>query len=200
MNRRNFIKRGAIWCPAIVGLKSYPQALTFADPARVPVTAAGQTCSVVTAWQQTTNNDYWAGSVATYMSQKIKNSFGYDVTICQVDFWFKDISAATNNVYVKARSGYGSTGSDYGSASDTLNLSASYDNWATFTWTGTKPVIPASTDFYVGWYASGSHHCRVGYDTTPPIGTYYEDSTYQFWQNASSKDDSDLVFRIYILQ
>lgn len=200
MNRRSFIKQGALWVPAIVGLKAYPQALTLADPAKVLGGAAALSCSVVTAWQQTTNNDYWGGSTGAFMSQKIKNSFASTVTICQVDFWFKDLSGATNNVYVKARSGYQGTGSDYGSASDTQAVAASNNNWVTFTWTGTKPEIPATTDFYIGWYATGSHECRVGYDTSAPIGSYYEDSTYQFWQSSSNKDDSDLVFRIYIMQ
>lgn len=197
MNRRSFIRRGALLVPAVVGIKAYPQAFTLADPAVVPVAAAGTSCQI---WKsQTTNNDYWAGSIGVFESQKIKNDSASEVTLCRVDFWFKNLSSAAN-VYVKARTAQYSSGADIGSASDTVAVAANHNDWLTFTWSSGAPTIAAGTDFWVGWYSDQSHECRVGYDTAAPVGQYYEDDGYAFYKGSFLQSDSDLVFRIYTMQ
>lgn len=197
MKRRDFIKQGALWVPSLFAIgKARGQAFTFRDPAFVRKSSPAS--AACTLWKsQTVNNDYWGGSVDRYQSQKIKNDSGSAITICQVDFWFLN-GASANDVYVKARTGYDNTGSDIGSASATVNVASSYNDWITFTWASGNPSISAGTDFFIGYYASQSFTARVASDTSAPNGQYYEDTTYSFFSSATNYTESDMIFRIYV--
>lgn len=200
-SRRAFLRRAAaaaavaapgIWIPRRASAQL--NSPSFVAGLRRPA-AGGGAC---TLWKsQTTNNDYWAGSIGVFESQKIKNDSSSAITICQVDFWFKNLSSAAN-VYVKARTAQYSSGADIGSASDTVAVAANHNDWVTFTWSSGAPTISASTDFWVGWYSDQSHECRVGYDTSAPVGQYYEDDGYAFYKGSFIQSDSDLVFRVYV--
>lgn len=97
MNRRKFIKRGAIWCPAIVGLKAYPQALTLADPAIVPVAAAaGESLKDSYSWDdkpqaiQLSQNYYYT---ATELTPSV--SF----TLSKLEVWAEQVGTPTMTLY-----------------------------------------------------------------------------------------------------
>lgn len=198
MKRRAFLRDAVVW----TGLLWVPRALSqqAALAPRVKQfrgVAVGTSCQL---WKsQTTNNDYWGGSVNTYQSQRIKNDSASQVDICKVRFWFKN-GATQANVYVKARTAQSGSGADIGSASDTVAVASSHNNWVEFTWSSGAPSIAAGTDFWIGWFADQSHEVRVGYDTSAPVGEYYEDLTYCLYRGSSAQTDSDMVFEIHTLQ
>lgn len=193
VTRRAFLRSGVVWTgllwvPKAAAQQSAlaPRIGTFAKPV-----AASAGCSL---WiQQTTDNDYWGGIANWFMSQKIKNTSGSDITICRVDFIYHDVSGSAQNVYAKVRSGQQGGGSDYGSSSTTVNVSANFYNWVTFEWSSGKPVVPASTDFWVGWYSpTDSHRCH-----SASGGTAYETTSYAFWQGTTERSTYDLCFKLY---
>lgn len=195
MNRRRFIKRGALWVPPLFAIgRARGQVLTLSDPASTSRTrrvAASAGCSL---WiQQTTDNDYWGGIANWFMSQKIKNTSGSDITICRVDFIYHDVSGSAQDVYAKVRTGQQGVGADYGSASTMVNVAANFYNWVTFEWSTGKPVVPAGTDFWIGWYSpTDSHRCH-----SATGGTAYENTSYGFWQGTTERSTYDLCFKLY---
>lgn len=198
MKRRAFLRDAVVWTGLLWLPRAFGQQATLAPRARqFRGVAASTSCQV---WKsQTTNNDYWGGSVNTYQSQKVKNDAGSQVDVCKVRFWFKN-GATQANVYVKARTAQSGSGADIGSASDTVVVAANHNNWVDFTWTSGAPSIAGGTDFWIGWFSDQSHEVRVGYDTSAPVGEYYEDPAYCLYRGSSAQTDSDMVFEVWTLQ
>lgn len=202
-SRRAFLRRAAaaaavaapaIWIPRRAAAQLNSPSFV-AGLARAAV--GGGAC---TLWKsQTTNNDYWGGSINTFQSQKIKNDSAAQVDVCKVRFWFKN-GGTPANVYVKARTAQYLSGSDIGSASDTVVVDASHNDWVEFTWSSGAPSVAALTDFWIGWFADQSHVVRVGYDTSAPVGQYYEGSSYCLYRGSSAQTDSDMIFELWTLQ
>lgn len=201
MNRRNFIKRGAIWCPAIVGLKAYPQALTLADPARVPTKASSLTCQFLV--QSTGDNDYY--STSTDIAQKIKSS---GVTVCQIDLKLSWLSGTDGNVKIQLWSNANKSGTQYGSDSSIVDVTlAGYyptPAWASFTF-ATNPE--PTGDFWICLVKTGTNDVgwRIDYNHVPGAGYYpYIDATadeaYCAYAFGANRTTTDCTFKLYTMQ
>lgn len=201
MNRRGFIKRGALWVPAIVGLKAYPQALTLADPAKVLSTPTPKTCQLFT--QSTDDNDYY--TTATDIAQKIKVTA--EIEICQIDLKLFWLSGTTGEVKIQCWSNSNRTGTQYGSDSTSIVVTSGVyfpASWGTFTF-ASNPTI--NTDFWiclvevatqdVGW--------RISYNHVPGSGYYpYIDATadeaYCAYAYGANRTTTDACFKLYTMQ
>lgn len=198
MNRRNFIKRGAIWCPAIVGLKAYPQALTLADPAGVTAAPKTLTCQLLA--EQTVDNAYWATSTGA-IAQRVKFSGG---TVCQIDLkirWQTD----GGKVKVECWSNADRTGTQYGSASNEIETSqASFypaAAWGTFTF-ATKPAPPGDFWICLVQTGTGDTQWRMDYNhasgaTWYPFTNSTDDQNYCAYSYGANRSTTDFCFKLY---
>lgn len=188
MNRRNFIKRGAIWCPAIVGLKAYPQALTLADPAKVLGSAATLTC---TSWiTQTTDNDFWNPVAGGTCSQRIQNSVAREV--CKAMLKAYDVAGGGRSVRCAVSND--ATGSSIvGTWSNTVTVSAASGTWYEWTW-ATNPTTPAG-DFYLVWDQTDA---VLGWRVRVNFGV--SSHTYSFYLDGAQKNTSDACYEIHTMQ
>ena len=177
MNRRKFIKRGAILCPAIVGLKAYPQALTLADPATVPVAAAaGCPTSATFAWTGT-GTSWNFGSSTSLWSFGIYNwSPASSGSVCRVKFTLTKAAGS-----ITAKTFYAQVYTISGNAQGTLlgesDGVAGSDSWSltnvSFEF-ATPASVSSGTNYIISItmkeadaanYARGFSATQVGYDT-----------------------------------
>lgn len=196
MNRRGFIKRGAIWCPAIVGLKAYPQALTLADPAGVPAMVRSLSCQPFA--EQTVDTLYWATSTGA-IAQRVKFAGG---TVCQIDLKIR-WQLGSGKVKVECWSAADRTGTQYGSASneiETSTTSAFYPSaaWGTFTF-ATSPSPPG--DFWICLVQTGTGDTQWRMDYNHANGaTWYpytdstDDQNYCAYSYGANRPASDFCF------
>lgn len=197
MNRRGFIKRGALWVPAIVGLKAYPQALTLADPARV----LGSSSVAESIWvQQTTDNDYWTHSANGTMSQYIVNSISRNVS--KIELKVGQHGVDTETVYIQLRSGNNGGGTQYGSDSSQITINSSYSTaaFATFTFSS---AVNVTGNFYINLVRVGTSDFRWRGDshTLGAAGYPYTDATddaaYCGFTGIAARTTFDYCFKIY---
>lgn len=177
MNRRNFIKKGAIWCPAIVGLKAYPQALTLADPAKV-LKGASSGCPTTATYAWTGTGTSWnlGSSTSNYSFGIFGWSPASSGSICRVKFTLTKVSGSiTGKTYVAQV--YTQSGNNQGSLVGQSDGVTGSDAWSltsvTFEFSSTASVA-SGTSYIVSVtgnsgdasnYARGFSDAQVGYDT-----------------------------------
>lgn len=138
----------------------------------VVVGAAGAGCAT---WQEQPNtpNLFPEFGSSDYLTQKIKNTSGADVTICEVSVVV--LQYTPSGCYVELWSGIdgsgAGSGTQYGTASATVEP---IDYVCTFTWSS-NPTIPANTDFYIVLRATGGYYAaRCTYTDPYETGNGYD--------------------------
>jgi hypothetical protein len=188
MNRRNFIKKGAIWCPAIVGLKAYPQALTLADPAKI-ISYPSAGCA---SWiNQPLRNDYLEVTSAggTYVCQKLKITSS--TTICKAIIALRK-NSVLGSLILSVRSDPNNGGTQYGSDSnDASPTDDSAWTWVTYTF-ATDPVVSGDCWLTLRLGAT-SGNTLIGIQSGNP----YETTAYYAQSNSTTFTDYDFAMEVY---
>lgn len=203
MNRRNFIKRGAIWCPAIVGLKSYPQALTFADPALVPVAAAaGESLKDSYQWG---NQNSWSQFSQNYYYTATRFSAAASFRLSRLEVWAEQVGTPTMTLYpyIYTESG-GSPGTVLTGGTGTpvaLNTAPASGSAAAWDVSGFSCDLTSGTDYwFVHWFNgsySNANLVRLGCFVVSGLGYWCKrsDNPGGGWNN--SDQNCKMVFRAY---
>lgn len=202
MNRRSFLKSGALWVPPLFAIgRARGAVLTLADPAmvgRTRTTESAATCKLITAQSQETDNDYWG--LSTIWSQLLK--IGSSMEICQVDLKMY-VPSGSASVYVQFRSSPDAGGSQTGTDSQTVTITNTSAEWKVFTW-ASNPTISSNT--YLTIRTSGDPS-RIRSDTHASAGsTHYpytdatDDANYCAYDATIQRGIIDLCFRIYAMQ
>ena len=150
------------------------------------------------------------------LSQSFQLSAGRDVS--SIKLALKKFGSPTGNLWVELHSSRTGT-SGTKDASTNMVLNGSSDNvavssigadsaWVTFTFSGTKPSLSASTDYYLMLYCDYNEHALNHISWTVNTNTYtsgklwrifYDDITYTWsaWDERGDSDEKDASFKIY---
>ncbi len=205
MNRRSFIRRGALYLPPLFAIgRARGQALTLADPAMVGRTrsqSAPLTCQLFA--QSLEDNDYFG--TGTDIAQKIKVTSAIEV--CQIDLKLLWQAGTTGEVKIQCWSNANKSGTQYGSDSNSIVVtSGSYFPAAYGAFTFATNPTPSS-DFWiclvevaaqdVGWRMSYNHVAGSGYY---PYIDATADEAYCAYGYGANQTRTDMCFKVYTMQ
>ena len=148
-------------------------------------------CTQWKSMEEASPNDQWGSSPDT-MGQKIKNTSGSQIEICQIDPWLKR-NGGTNATIKVCTSGDCTTGCS--DSSDVAAVAAAPGDYVAMTWTGANPTVAGLTDFWI-CVNQGDGGVSWSADTD---STKYEDTDYDSWRG-NADINGDFNFKLYIKQ
>lgn len=158
MNRRKFIKSGAIWVPAIVGLKAKSQVLTLADPAVNPTRISeGESLKDSYQYGETDGGSVNAGDNWYYWGYSFAATASY--TLSRFRVWASQLGSpsynATPYIYSDSSSEPGSALSGGSGTLFALSSAPAAGSPAGFDLNGFSCSISSGTTYWLVLYCSG---------------------------------------------
>ncbi len=128
-------------------------------------------------------------AIANTPMQLMHNTNGVARTVCKLKFYFG--YASGNAAYAQVMATDGTT--QIGGNSDSVTPTSGA--WAEFTFTTDKPIITASTDFFI---RPRMFNAGVAGDVVVAGNGYDDDSTYVLYSGGSPVAAEDLMFEMHL--